>query len=261
MAKMRIPNFPTVPLGPAIDLVAKIFREDRANAIDKEVAAKHMGYTGLTGRTLKLLGALSQYGLIEKVAKGQVRVSKNAVSILHWSDEDEKREAIAKAGTSPALFRRIRTTFQDEPSERTITSFLIKEGFTDSAIPAVLKSYRETNRFLAEAGVSESYGKGGQEEADSFSDDGDNEDADEMETIVETLAKPPHGGKSPSKEQGLDSLFWNKGPLDFNLSSAGLVVVGKTNSAKELNAFIDKLKALTVLLPNEPQEDSKAADE
>src|SRR5438309_2334575 len=154
MGKLRSPYYPAVPLAQAIDLVAKIFTEDRTNAIDKEVAAKHMGYTGLTGRTLKLFGALSQFGLIEKVGKGQVRVSKTAVSILHWSDEDEKREALSKAGSSPALFRRIRATF-DEPSERTITSFLIKEGFTDTAIPAVLKSYKETNRFLAEAGVSE----------------------------------------------------------------------------------------------------------
>jgi hypothetical protein len=35
------------------------------------------------------------------------------------------------------------------------------------------------------------------------------------------------------------------------LSSSGLILVGKTNSAKELTAFIEKLKALTVLLPKD----------
>jgi len=252
MGKMRSPYYPAIPLGQAIDLVAKIHREDRTNAIDKEVAAKHMGYVGLTGRTLKLFGALSQFGLLEKAGKGQVRVSKTAVSILHWSDEEEKREALSKAGSSPALFRRIRATF-DEPSERTISSFLVKEGFTDVAIPAVLKSYKETNRFLADNGVAESSVKGPANDADSL--DTEDEDAEEMsETIIEESGKGQEG-KTP-KGQGMDSLFWNKGPLDFNLSSAGLILVGKTNSAKELNAFIEKLKALTVLLPEEGHDDS-----
>jgi hypothetical protein len=187
MGKMRSPYYPAIPLGQAIDLVAKIHREDRTNAIDKEVAAKHMGYVGLTGRTLKLFGALSQFGLLEKAGKGQVRVSKTAVSILHWSDEQEKREALLKAGTAPALFRRIKASF-DQPSERTITSFLVKEGFTDVAIPAVLKSYKETNRFLADNGVSESSVTGQANDAESPEDE--DEDADEMtETVIETPAK------------------------------------------------------------------------
>lgn len=233
MTKMRSPNFPTIALGQAIGLVEKIFREDRTNAIDKEVAAKHMGYTGLTGRTLKLLGALSQYGLIDKVAKGQIRVSKNAVSILHWSDEAERREAIAKAGTSPALFRRIRASF-DEPSERTITSFLIKEGFTDSAIPSVLKGYRDTNRFLAESGVSESYGKDAVEGADSLSDD-DNED-DEM--IEQPIREGTRERASEREEKAsVDA------PLDFKISSGRLTIVGSTVSPSAAKEFLPKLKA------------------
>jgi hypothetical protein len=232
MAKMRSPNFPAIPLGQAIDLVGKIFREDRTNAIDKDVAAKHMGYTGLTGRTLKLLGALSQFGLVEKVAKGQIRVSKTAVSILHWSDEAEKREAIAKAGTAPVLFRRIRDSFED-PSDRTITSYLIKEGFTDTAIPAVLKSYKETNRFLADAGVSESYGLGAQEGADSFSDeDEDNEPMEEPRIEDFRLPTPPP----------IDA------PLAVNFDMKSVSVSGRTISPAELRDFITTLTALADLL-------------
>ncbi|MBV9881437.1 MAG: hypothetical protein JO276_00335 [Sphingomonadaceae bacterium] len=233
MGKMRSPNFPTIPLGQAIDLVGKIFREDRQNAIDKEVAAKHMGYTGLTGRTMKLMGALSQYGLIDKVAKGQIRVSKNAVSILHWSEEGEKREAIAKAGTSPSLFRRIRDSF-DDPSERTITSFLIKEGFTDSAIPAVLRSYRETNRFLADAGVSESYGQGAPADADSSSDF-DEEDEAMMEQPIKDVA-----GRR-------DEAPADKGKLRLNFDLRSVSVAGTTTSPAELKEFVGQLTALQEL--------------
>ncbi len=248
MGKMRSPNFPTVPLGQAIDLVGKIFREDRQNAIDKEVAAKHMGYTGLTGRTLKLMGALSQYGLIEKVGKGQIRVSKNAVSILHWSDEGEKRDAIAKAGTSPSLFRRIRDSF-DDPSERTITSFLIKEGFTDSAIPAVLRSYRETNRFLADAGVSESYGHGAPDDADSPSDEEEDED------VIEAIPMAP-----TRNAELLAALNDKDAPLDFEISSGRLTLVGSTVSPAAAKAFLPKLQAAIeffALVGVEPEDEKK----
>ena len=236
MTKMRSPNFPTIALGQAIDLVGKIFREDRQNAIDKEVAAKHMGYTGLTGRTLKLMGALSQYGLLDKVAKGQVRVSRNAVSILHWSDDEERRDAIAKAGTSPVLFRRIRDAF-DDPSERTITSYLIKEGFTDSAIPAVLKSYRDTNRFLAEAGVSESYGRGGDPLPDSFSDD--EEDEGEM---IQT--PPPPAMPKPAVQQQAAPPAQVDGPLKVNFDAKSVSLSGTTISPTELKEFLKVLSAI-----------------
>jgi hypothetical protein len=249
MGKMRSPNFPTIPLGQAIDLVGKIHREDRQNAIDKEVAAKHMGYTGLTGRTLKLMGALSQYGLIDKVAKGQIRVSKTAVSILHWSDDAERREAIAKAGTSPVLFRRIRDSF-DDPSERTITSYLIKEGFTDTAVPAVLKSYRETNRFLAEAGVSESYGTGALEDADSPSDEEEDEDVIEATPMA------------PTRNAELLAAINDGAPLDFKISSGRLTLVGSTVSPAAAKAFLPKLQAAIeffALVGAEPEQEGGEA--
>ena len=40
-------------------------------------------------------------------------------------------------------------------------------------------------------------------------------------------------------------------PLEFSLSSKGLAITGGTNSAPELMAFIEKLKALAVLLPED----------
>lgn len=234
MAKMRSPNFPAIHLSQAIDLTGKIFREDRTNAIEKEDAAKHMGYTGLTGRTLKLLGALSQFGLLEKVAKGQVRVSRTAVSILHPSSDEERAEALGRAGRSPALFKRIRDAFPEDPSERTITSFLIREGFTDSAIPSVLKSYRETNRFLASEGVAESHGKEDAEEAESPSDF---EDDDEM-----TDATPIPAQARSAVERRVE-IVEADAPLDFKISSGRLTLIGSTTSPTEAKAFLPKLQA------------------
>lgn len=244
MTRMRSPNYPAIPLAQAIGLTEKIFREDRTNLIEREVAAQHMGYSGLTGRTLKLLGALSQFGLLEKSGKGKVRISKTAVSILHGIDDAERQGAITKAGRAPALFRRIAESF-DAPSEKTITSFLMQQGFTDAAIGPVLRSYNETNSFLAANGASESYGKGGENGAESPADDDFAEDDDDMEPEL-----PPAGEQDQTpKRRGLR--FLDTGPLDFQLSTTGLVLSGTTNSAQELTAFVEKLKALAQLLPED----------
>jgi hypothetical protein len=227
MGRMRSPNYPAIPLAQAVDLVEKIFKEDRTNAIEKEDAAKHMGYSGLTGRTLKLLGALSQFALLDKVGKGQVRVSKTAVSILHPKDDEERKEAVLKAGRSPVLFRRIRESF-DDPSPRTITSFLMREGFTDRAVDPVLKSYTLTNGFLAANGVSESYGPGDEEAPDSESDH------DEEETMNPAPIQPPE----PPPVSGDNKLHI----LNFDLKS--VTIGGRTTSPDELEDFIGQLTAL-----------------
>jgi hypothetical protein len=229
MGKMRSPNFPTIALSQAIDLTEKIFREDRTNAIEKEDAAKHMGYSGLTGRTLKLLGALSQFGLLDKVAKGQVRVSSTAVSILHPSNDGERLEALARAGAAPTLFKKVHDAFPEEPSERTITSFLIREGFTDVAIPAVLKSYRETNRFLAASGVSGSYGQDAEDDADLVLDE--DEDTPMKEATAREFQKAP---TPPSDE----------GELRVNFDMRSVSLSGRTTSPEELGNFIKALTAL-----------------
>lgn len=226
MTRMRSPNFPAIPLAQAIDLTAKIFKEDRSNVIQKEDAARHMGYSGLTGRTLKLMGALSQFGLLDKAAKGQVRVSKTAVEIIHPSDDEERRAAIARAGRSPTLFRRISGSF-DNPSDRTITSFLVREGFTDRAIPPVLKSYRATNAFLAANGVTDSYGNEGADGRESSDDE-------EEEAVNEQPDKDFREAKKQLDDGGLD--------LNFDLRSISLS--GRTTSPDELREFVKKLQAL-----------------
>ena len=55
--------------------------------------------------------------------------------------------------------------------------------------------------------------------------------------------------------KGTTTIF-GAGPLDFNLSSSGLALTGKTNYASELRAFIDKLNALVGLLPDKPEPSS-----
>ncbi|MBK5264273.1 MAG: hypothetical protein JJE34_03405 [Alphaproteobacteria bacterium] len=252
MTRMRSPNYPAIPLSQAVDYAGKIFKFDRTNIIDKEVAAEHMGFTGLNGRTLKLLGALSQYGLLDKVGKGKVRVSKNAVSILHGIDDDEKSAAITVAALTPSLFRRIRESF-DQPSDKTITSFLMKEGFTDAAVGPVLKSYSETNAYLAAHGVSESYGKSDDPASESHHDDETLDDEDNEKMTPEQSQKPDTGQKPPVPPQAPSTrtlaLNSTKPVFDFETVRIETII----DNPDDLAELIERLEQIKGMLPPKTQ--------
>lgn len=104
-----------------------------------------------------------------------------------------------------------------------------------------LKTFSETNRFLEIKGACESYGDAPESVTESTPDKAPQEQKP-MDHTPSTQTRGNSNAGAP--------FFWNTSPIDFNLSSGGLVVTGMTNSAKELKAFIAKLNALAALLPN-----------
>jgi hypothetical protein len=215
----------------------------------RDDAAKDIGYSGLTGRSLKILGALNQYDLIENVSKGQVRVTQTAEEIFHGYPEDVKLAALNKAGSSPTLYSDIYERFEgDVPGENAVRSFLFQKGFTNEGVDRALRAFLETNRYLEIAGASESYRAQAQNEPDKSPSPQSDEEPRNMEPATPTVA----AGKGVT--------FYRGGPLDFSLTSSGLALTGKTNSASDLLAFIDRLKALASVLPDTaPDEDQDAA--
>ena len=159
MERSRSPNYPAIPLDQAIDLVGQIHAKSRTNVIDRASAAKDMGYSGLTGRSIAMLGALSQYELVDKAGKGDLRVSQTAVDILHGLTDADKKTALLRAGRSPKLFKSIFDRFTDGvPSENVIRSFLVQQGYANAAINPALKAFSQTNRFLEASAVYDSDG-------------------------------------------------------------------------------------------------------
>jgi len=104
MERQRSPSYPSLSLPQAIDMAEKLHKANRTSVISRETAAKDMGYAGLTGRSLTVLAALAQFGLVERAGKGDIKVSRRAVDILHSVDEADKAEAIQEAAFAPALF-------------------------------------------------------------------------------------------------------------------------------------------------------------
>jgi hypothetical protein len=242
---MRSPNFPGISLEKAIQYVAVIFDKNRHASITNEDVAKDLGYSGLSGRSLKLLGALNQFGLLEYTGKGQVRVTKTASDILHGFPDDVKLQALRKAGASPALFQSIYDRFDgDVPGENAVRSFLIQSGFTNEGAAKALAAFMATNQYLGIAGATESTGN---DEAQA-TESAPHQEKKEAEHVA-TPESSVHIAESVGKTARV-RIFENV-PLNFQFTMDGLKVTGGTRSAKELDIFIAKLEALKVLLSDD----------
>ncbi|MES2724771.1 MAG: hypothetical protein V4656_16590 [Pseudomonadota bacterium] len=168
MERQRSPSYPTLTLEQAIEMVGKIHKANRTNVISRETAARDMGYSGLTGRSLTVLGSLAQYGLVEKAGKGDIKVTRRAVEILHPVEESHRAEAIAEAAAAPALFQTLHERFPEGvPSANALRSFMVHSNFNDVAIGPAIAAFLETISFaektkesgrtgLASAGAQES---------------------------------------------------------------------------------------------------------
>jgi len=110
------------------------------------------------GRSSTVLSNLIQFGLVEKTGKNEVRVTRRAVDIIYPDTEASKSEALLAAAREPELFRAISERFTDGmPSEAALESYLIRQGFTHTAVGPATRAYRETFLFIENAIGSESY--------------------------------------------------------------------------------------------------------
>ena len=158
MARLRSPGYPNMDMPQAIVFIEQLYSENRTYPMDREVAAVTIGHSGLTGPAGKKLASLIQYGLLEKYAKNEVRVSSMGESILHPDDESERSECLAASAYKPLLFNELRERFPDGvPSEGNLRSYLLKKGFSDVAVPRVIKAYLGTCAFLEQNRAYKSY--------------------------------------------------------------------------------------------------------
>jgi len=156
MARVRSPGYPSYSLEDAIENVSKVFDEDRTNPVDREVVAKHLGYSGLNGAADKALATLMQYRLLEKVARGEVRVSQLAVDIMHPDKPEQKRLALIECAYAPALFDALRARFSEGvPSQSALKSYLLRERYNDRAIGPIMTAYTKTCALLERENATE----------------------------------------------------------------------------------------------------------
>ncbi len=157
MARVRSPNYPSFSLDEAVANARKIHEKDRRSPVDRAVVAGHLGYKSLNGAADKALATMMQYGLLEKVAKGEVRVSQWTIDILFPDNPAQRIAALRSAASSPPLFRTLNERFPEgPPSAETLRSYLTRENFNERAIGPIITAYSKTSALLAQEGANES---------------------------------------------------------------------------------------------------------
>ena len=255
MARMRSPSYPSLSLKQAIELVEQIHASNRTNVIDRESAARDMGYSGLTGRSLKVLAALLQFGLLSKAGKGEVKVTQTAVDILHGIEPQDRNAALLKAGTAPALFQELHERFPDgPPSENAIRSYLIQQGFADVAIGPAITAYMDTYHHLENISESKSHGADSVDAPDLVHTSEPEEPMQQQPITAAPVATPParaHASGDPDLNK-----------INMNIEGDRVHVNGLFD-LKGLRALKRKISGLEALLePDEelgPDEDGEKA--
>src|SRR5229473_6824154 len=143
MAKMRSPNYPSISLRESYQRVRLLWQKERKTAVPADVAAKAIGYSGISGPSRTALSAMKKFGLVDSDDR-TVRVSELALRIIHPANDTEETKAMQQAALKPELFQQIYTTMQDA-SDDAIRSFLItKLDFSEAGAIQFIKAYRDT---------------------------------------------------------------------------------------------------------------------
>jgi hypothetical protein len=150
--KERSPNYPALSLSQALEQARKLWKAEGRAPASHEAAATAMGFKSLSGPARVAIGAMRQYGLVDKTDKGHIKMSPLGVRALAGEPDDQKA-ALQQAATSPPLFKELAQTHPDA-SENNIRAYLItKKGFIDDGARKAAKAFRATLA-LAKAGAS-----------------------------------------------------------------------------------------------------------
>lgn len=172
MARQRSPNYPVESFPDAIERTRRVYDKEKQAAASGDVIAEHIGYTGLNGKSRRVISAMSDYGLLQSVEDGY-KVSDDALDILLLpSGDPTHRDAVRRLAFRPKVFAQLREDYGRElPSEINLKHKLIKSGFTDSAAEDVISNY------LATVAVADPAGEGPHTPEAHFEMDGEAQDA------------------------------------------------------------------------------------
>jgi hypothetical protein len=252
---IRSPSYPSSSLSDAISQVRRIEASYRLSPVDREVAAKLIGYSGLSGPANHTLAALAQFGLVERAGKGEMRVTQRARAILHPDSEQEKRENLWAAAFEPSLFRDLQDRWPNMiPPEDGVMTYLNRLGFNQTAIRPATRAYLQTLRYLEEAGASESHGTAAVPGTESEASD--DHEALPMGEVLSVTPVPGRVQQAVAAASAPGSL--NK----INLNVQGdLVHVSATLNLKGVGVLEKKLATLKLLLENDPELDDEDGEE
>ena len=156
--KRRSPSHPTMDLRTAIEKVREVYSAYDESAVHRDALASCIGYSPGSGPALQAVASISAYGLLEKkLDKGELAVSRLAMTILYPESPIELTSSLREAALKPMVFSQIAKRFSNHvPHEDGVRSLLNRDlGFTEKAARKAAATYVASMKFLEMAGDSE----------------------------------------------------------------------------------------------------------
>lgn len=240
----RSPNFPMIDLPDAIAKARRVYQAERRNAVSRPAILKDLGFKSETGHAARVVSALLQYGLLEKVGDN-LRLSERGNSILNLSDGSaDRRAAITEAAKRPNLFGELLGTYADGlPSDNGIRDHLVgAKQFNPTSVDQFIKVFRSTVDFA------------------NLRPDGDGGEADSPETEEGMDTQVDDTGDAKGKAKPLiPPAQGEKELLRFNLSgdrTVRLIFGGPHPTQEEIDELADYLKVSRRTFPAKPASDT-----
>ena len=148
--RIRSPNYPSISLPDALERLGLLWDSIQGHYAPREVVAKGIGYAKLHGASAGAISALQKYGLLERDGEN-LKISDRGVQYLNPLSAQERSEAVRDAATSPVLFAELNERFPGGTSnDDLLQNYLVRKGFSQVALPSVLRAYRETLELVAQ---------------------------------------------------------------------------------------------------------------
>lgn len=160
--RIRSPAYPSISLKEAVKKVEAYYKKEGRNEAYLSVALTHWGYSATSGNGLKLVAALSSFGLVDVSGSGKNRKLKLSAAalkiILDTRDSShEKLQTIQNLALKPKIYRKLWNLWgANLPSDGNIKHHLIfDEAFNEKVVAEFIKDYRATIEFskLSESAV------------------------------------------------------------------------------------------------------------
>jgi hypothetical protein len=144
-SKERSPNYPSLSLDAAVQAVRQVYEKERRSVVPVLSVAKALGHDSLSGPALSKVAALRQYGLLEDVGHGKVKVSDNAMPLLLRKPGDpEYEQALREAALRPPLFRELFESYADSSDDTLRYHLITDRRFSEEGTRRVMRAFRHT---------------------------------------------------------------------------------------------------------------------
>jgi len=142
--KDRSSPYPSQPIDKAVESVTQLRNSLGTGPFNRELAAKALGYSGVSGTSSMVVAALVHYGLLDRRGDTYL-VSELAEEIMTPRTEAEHQSSLIKAALHPKLFSSLIAKYQDKSVPTMLDSVLIRDyNINRRVAQSVKKNFIET---------------------------------------------------------------------------------------------------------------------